>query len=883
MLSPGEKLGPYEIVGPLGAGGMGEVYRARDTRLDRDVAVKILPKHLSENPQFRQRFEREARAVSSLSHPNICSLYDIGRENGTDYLVMECLDGETLDERLKQGALSTDEVLRYAIQIAEALNSAHKQGFIHRDLKPGNVMITKSGAKLLDFGLAKSFSLGSNATDLTSSPTLSSPLTAEGAVIGTFQYMAPEILEGKEADTRSDIFAFGATLYEMATGKTAFEGKTQAGVIGAVLERTPPPLTSVQPMASPALERLIETCLEKDPDQRRQSMHDLVLELQWIAAAGSQAGVPSPVRTRRKKRTKLAWKLAGLFGVGTIVLGFFLLQLMGRETRVVRASLPAPEGTAYHVDIARPGPAAISPDGRLIVFSAEEDDGENALWVRSLNANSAQQLTGTKGASYPFWSPDSRKIGFFTEDGKLRKIDASGGPALTLCEASNGKGGTWNGDGVILFAPDFDSPIHRVSSAGGESIAVTVFDSSRADDSHRHPWFLPDGRRFLYYARTSGVAVLEGKGVVQIASLDGGEDTTLIRSHSNASFASGHILFMRESTLMAQPFDSGKLETTEDPFPIAENVELLGGAMRGVFSASENGILIYQEDADTEFNKLVWVDREGRETGILSESGLHDRAQISPDGTLVVAEIMDPDRGTMDLWIYEVARGIRTRFTFDPADDIVPSWSSDGEKILFTRRDRGASLYVKEVGGSAEEELLLEHEDEAWGGRWSTDGRFVAFGTGEWDIWILPLFGDRVPYPFLESEFQEFLPTFSPDGRWLAYTSDESGKNEVYVSPFPGPGRKWQVSVDGGLGPQWRNDGRALYYLGPDRSQMMAEVDGRGETFSVGALEKLFQNTKMTSGDISDDGELILLQLPVGDRKASSLGLVLNWTAALEE
>ncbi len=892
-LSPGEKLGPYEVLSPAGAGGMGEVYRARDTRLDRVVALKVLPAHVAQDPERRQRFEREARAISSLNHPNICSLYDIGRQDGVDYLVMEYVEGETLAARLERGALPAEQVLRAGIEITDALEKAHRQGVIHRDLKPGNIMLTKSGAKLLDFGLAKS-TAATASQGLTAGPTESKPLTGEGKIVGTFQYMAPEQLEGEEADARSDIFAFGAVLYEMATGRKAFEGKSQASLVAAILHKEPAPISELQPMTPPALDRVVKTCLAKDPDERWQTAHDLKLQLQWVLEAGSQAGVAAPVVARRKIRERLAWGLAGVALLGAIGVGVVARHYARRAqemSRVVRSAVPPPENAAW----ARTFPAlAVSPDGRRLAFAARGADGKELIWVRALDSLAAQPLAGTEGAAQLFWSPDSRFVGF-QADGKLKKIDASGGPALTLTEGSQVRGATWNSEGVIVFAPTFNGPLYRVSAAGGEATPVTKLDEARRENAHRWPCFLPDGKHFLYLARGSSG---EGTGIY-VGSLDGQEPKLILREDTGASYAPpGYLLFVRQDTLMAQRFDAKALELRGEAFPLAEQVRFNGATRRGIFSVSDNGVLVYMGGATAGAAELTWMDRTGKQVGVLGEPGFYSSPRVSPDGKTVAANVFDAGSGNADLWLYDVARGIRTRFTFDPATENFPVWSPDGSRIVFASTRKGQEdIYQKAATGAAAEEVLLATDAQEFPASWSPDGRHLAYyRLGEKtrrDIWILPLFGDpstplgagRKPFSFIETDFDEYGAEFSPDGRWLAYNSDESGRQEVYVVPFRGLGGKWQVSTAGGSRPQWRRDGRELFYLGPDDKVMAAPIKLLGSTVEIGVPKPLWQTTPPPVAgrhwEASADGQRLLT---VATREAGTapLTLVVNWPAELE-
>ncbi len=876
-VAPGTTLGPYEIIALLGAGGMGEVYRARDTRLDRTVAIKILPAHLSGDDEARRRFEREARAVSSLSHPNICALYDVGRHGDSSYLVMEYLEGETLAERLRKGPLPTEDLLRYAAEIAGALNNAHGQGLVHRDLKPGNIMLTAAGAKVLDFGLARSVGSRSH-PELTRSPTMSEPLTAEGTIVGTIQYMSPEQLEGAAPDARSDIFAFGAVLYEMATGRAAFEGKSQASVIAAIMEKDPVPVTTAQPMAPPALDRLVKTCLAKDPDERRQTMHDVLLDLKWMSEGGSRVGIPALVASRRRVRERLAWSAVALFALVSLALGIAYYRNISRDARVIRAYIPAPERTRLYLLSSHPGPASISPDGKRIVFAAMETDArKQVLWVRELDASLAHPLAGTEGAAYPFWSPDGQTVGFFA-DGKLKKVAASGGPTFTLCEAANGKGGTWSADGSILFAPTHNSGICLVSSAGGDARPVTSLDTLRQERSHRFPQFLPDGRRFLFLAWTAGA---QASDAIMIGSLDGDQSRILMKGRSNATYEAGHVLFVRDGTLMAQRFDARRCRITGEVFPVVEGVAFITGASFGVFSASQSDILMYQLAGAEQASELVWTSRTGEPIDHLGDRADYYSPRLSPDGEHIAVEIADPRTSARDIWIYETSSGMPTRFTFDAADDKGIVWSPDGTRIIFSSARKGHyDLYMKSLVGNEPEVLLLESEDDKRATSWSSDERFVAYAS-EGDVWVLPLFGDRQPFLFLGSEFDEGDAAFAPDSRWIAYECDESGKYEVYVTAFPEPGRKWQVSRSGGFmpGTGWRQDGRELLYVDLDGTLTVVDVRSDEGSFRSGPPTPLFDVTGANGGTATADFERFLLALQVAGTASDMLALVINWTA----
>src|SRR6266446_6849714 len=592
-IDAGTKLGPYEILTPIGAGGMGEVYKAADTRLNRTVAIKVLPPHFSDNPEMKQRFEREAQTIAGLNHPNICTLYDVGRQDGTDFLVMEYLEGETLAQRLEKSPLPLAQVLQFGIQIADALDKAHRHGVVHRDLKPGNIMLTPSGAKLLDFGLAKAaVPLAAGAT-LTAAATPSTPVTQEGTILGTFQYMSPEQIEGKELDGRSDIFSLGAVLYEMLIGQRAFPGKSQLSVASAILEKEPAPISAVKPMTPPAFDHAMRRCLAKDPEERWQTARDIAIELKWIAEAGSQLSAKTLDKQRSRNSGRLL--LAALIGTtaAALTLGILYARRPANDAPVARAYIrPMPDSSFIFTGTA--AGFALSPDGRLLAYVASTPDGKSVLWVRPIDSSQAQPLVGTDGATYPFWSPDSRFIGFFA-GGKLKKIESSGGPPFTICDASDGRGGTWNQEGDILLTPAVNTVIFRVSASGGPLIPVTTLDPSKNETTHRWPYFLPDGRHFLYFTGSVFSPRETLTNSVLLGSLDSKESKLLLHSHTNAIYASGHILFMRQFTLMAQPFDTTSLQLTGDAVPIADPVQEGRSVSKNEFSASENGLLTYVE------------------------------------------------------------------------------------------------------------------------------------------------------------------------------------------------------------------------------------------------------------------------------------------------
>jgi hypothetical protein len=910
-LAAGTRLGPYEILAAIGAGGMGEVYKARDTRLDRTVAIKILPESLAADPQFRDRFDREARTISKLDHPHICTLYDVGEQDGTSFLVMQYLEGETLETRLKKGPLPLDHALQVAIQIADALAAAHKAAIVHRDLKPGNVMLTKAGAKLLDFGLAKTGAPVLGGLSLSILPT-TPPITQQGSILGTFQYMAPEQLEGQDADARTDIFAFGAVVYEMLTGKKAFEGKSQASLIGAIMHAEPPPIAASQPLTPAALDHVAKKCLAKQPEGRWQSASDLSDELKWIADAGSQSGmVPDavpPMVVRRSSRERIAWITAVFVAfIAALALGMAgYLNRAPADTHTYRSAilpppaielLPNGSGTAANQ---LPNQFALSPDGRRLVFVAIGGDRLQRLWVRRLDALAAQPLTGTEGGAAPFWSPDSRFVAFVA-GGKLKKVDVLGGPALPLADVDAGFAptGAWNRDDVMLFSPT-RGPLSRMPASGGSAAAVIALDSGRDEVTHASPFFLPDQRHFLYLAlsRAGGAPTT----AVYIGSLDGkGEPKRLLEGVSNAMYAQGHVLFIRARTLMAQPFDSDRMELRGDAVPIAEHVETgNGNTPFGAFTVSENDVLAYRAgDVDIR-SQLIWFDRAAKQLATVGDPADQMNLELSPDGTRAAVSILDGGRYTRDLWIYDVARGLPTRFTFDPADEMLAVWSPDGSRVAFNSRRKGKlDLYVKASSGAGSEEpLLADPRTNLYPSDWSTDGQHLLYFSGNAnsptnnDIWSLPMSGDRKPTEVVRTAFSELYGRFSPDGRFVTYTSNESGRQEVYVSPSNGPGGKWRISTAGGNFSRWRRDGSEIFFLSPDNKLMAAAVEWRGSTFRVVSVRPLFDvrpRLAAFSGsagwpyDVSTDGQRFLVNTLVEEAAPSPITLVVNWTAALKK
>jgi serine/threonine protein kinase len=895
----GTTLAHYRITAALGAGGMGEVWRAEDTKLGREVALKVLPEEFARDPERMARFEREAKVLASLNHPNIATLYGLetaipsGADSDageTTFLAMELVEGEDLSERIKRGAIPVDEAIPIALQIAEALEAAHEAGIVHRDLKPANIKLRPDGTvKVLDFGLAKAWDAETGDSSISMSPTLTAHATAAGVIIGTAAYMSPEQAAGIAADRRADIWAFGVVVWEMLTGHKLFEGETLSHVLASVL-KDEVDLDELPANTPWKLRELIARCLQKKPKQRLQAVGDarIVLEEQ-IADPGKAMTSPGVTATAievlPRWRRLLPWAAVAVLAVA---LAAMTLWIFRQTPQVVSAMVPPPEATDFYLNPASPGPVAVSPDGRSLAFSARDEDGEILLYVRRLDASRARALSDTQNAAYPFWSPDSRWIGYFNRtEGTLKKIDTRGGPPITLCSASNGKGGTWNEDGVIVFTPGSNTPLHRVSSAGGDPTVMTEIDDSR-HNSHRHPRFLPDGRHLLFLAR----GATPPESALMIVELEGGTTTEVMALVTQAEYASGHLLFVRERVLMARPFDPGRHEFEGEAVPVAEGILVVQGASLAAFSVSETGVLSFGTgQADVQL-QLEWRDRAGRTDGTLGDPTFYRSVNISPDDRMAAATVIDTTIGTEDLWIFDLERGLRSRFTFDPGRDFWPIWSPTADTLYFAsdRGGGGYDIYLKKLGGAGELEVVFHSERSLRPSSITPDGsHLLLFGPGDGtgrDISVLALDGKAEEQPFRRTEFNEGDGAFSPDGKWVAYYSDESGEWEVYVTPFPGPGRRWQVSTASGAYPVWRADGREIIYTRMNGELVAARVRSEGESFFVEGEEELFTIRPPENGgphfSISSDGQRFLV-VPTATQPADSLlHLVVNWPTALE-
>jgi serine/threonine protein kinase len=877
------KLGPYEIQSPLGAGGMGEVYRARDVRLDRTVAVKVLASHLSSSPELKQRMEREARAISSLNHPNICHLYDIGSQDGNDYLVMEFLEGETLAERLRKGPVPLNEILKIGTAVAEALSVAHRQGIVHRDLKPANIMLTKAGAKLMDFGLAKS---AAGVPGASSAPLLSaartmteaspvSPLTSAGTVIGTIQYMSPEQIEGKDADARSDLFALGGVFYEMLSGSRPFEGKSQISVASAILEKEPDPISRIQPLTPPAFEHLVHACLAKNPDDRYQSAHDVVLQLKGIAQNGTAALQSS--ENEDSRREPLPWLVAG--GLALLLIAFVLWWHLSKVP-LQTTFFSAPLSFAAR-DV------AVSPNGHTVAIVGRRESEQNDLiWIYEPGGLDASSLTKTEGASFPFWSADGQSLGFFA-DGKLKKLSLSGGPVQTLCDAPSGRGGTWSKDGVILFTPSghLGVGLYRISASGGTPVQITVPDKSLVEDSHRWPFFLPDGIHYLYSAiHLSGRRELSS---VYMGSLGSNEKQLVTKSGANAAYVAPYLLFYHDQTLFGQPLEAGKFEPAGDAVPILTDIQYWPRISEAVFATASTGLLVAQKAGDSGISQLLWFDRKGQQIGIVLKPGIYGNISLSPNGKTVASDTTDPASQNTDVWTYDLDNQSAKRLTFDPAIDSTPIWSPDGSRMVFgSNRGVNFDLYLKDTNGAQEEKQIPQEGSDRFPTDWSRDGKYILYERGA-DLWFVTV-PEFHPARFLKASSTLKGARFSPDGKWVAYSSNESGRWEIYVTSFPEAHGKWQVSNAGGTGPKWRSDGTELFYLSAD-NKMMAVPVKTGSNFDPGTPMVLFQanpremlaTSEQFSYEVSEDGQKFLINTRV--RTATTpLSVVLNWSAKLK-
>ncbi|HLF13616.1 MAG TPA: protein kinase [Bacteroidota bacterium] len=935
----GTTIAQYHILEKLGEGGMGVVYKARDTKLERDVALKFLPDRPGTSDQEKTRFVQEARAASSLNHPNVCTIHDIQEHAGPDgskqmFIVMEFVDGQTLRDRMgSTGSMSLRQAVEIGIQAADGLSAAHDKGIVHRDIKPENIMIRKDGiAQIMDFGLAK----------LRASSSKITRLTREGSTVGTAGYMSPEQVQGLDSDHRSDIFSLGVLLYELFTGQLPFKGVHETALAYEIVNVDPAPMSVMKPDIDPSLDAIVLECMEKDPNERTQSAKQVAVDLRRYkressrqkasritaarpvyTGAGSVSGVTSGAASGVASRASAAstgampvggdsgefsgeytgaaaqpaagrsrsivpWIVAGLFFLTTAgaLLFHFTNPPVPPPRRVTRATIMAPLNANFNVG--NGGHIAISPDGRIVAFAASDTTGRNSLWVRPVGSMTPILLPGTNGATYPFWSPDNRTVAFFA-GGKLKKIDAAGGPTLTICDAADGRGGTWNREGVIVFSPEANGLLSKVSAAGGLPVPLSKVDSGVVAINHRWPHFLPDGRHFVYTTQSTVGGIVDDS--IRIASIDGGYDTVLMIGNSNVEYASGHLLFHRQSMLMAQPFDTVRLAFTGDAVPIAEELQYSNFRYRAIFSVSGEGVLIYQGGAE-QTGRIAILDGAGNTVQVLDFKNPAG-GRFSSDGKRIVLESRDDQARTADIWIRDIESGRDSRFTFDAAIDRTPVWSPGDDSIVFSStRSKRYDLYVKHTNGTDAEQLLLQSDQDKFVSDWSRDGRTLAFYTTgsmttKMDLWILPLTGDRKPIPFLRTEFREGLGSFSPDGRWIAYMSDETVRWEIYVRALDGSAGKWQISIDGGVAPRWAGDGKTIYFGSADRKAMAAAVRVVNSAVVVDSIRTLFDydSRSIIGGysDITPDGRRVLARIGESRLTTPPITMVVNWNEELKK
>jgi eukaryotic-like serine/threonine-protein kinase len=863
-LASGTRLGPYEIAATLGAGGMGEVYRAKDTRLGREVAIKVLPAHFSSEPVRRQRFEREAKAISGLNHPNICVLYDVGHQDGVDYLVMEYIDGETLGKRLERGPLPAEQVATIGREIAGALDRAHRAGIIHRDLKPGNIIVTKTGAKLLDFGLARPATDAASLATLTMAGPVES-VTQQGMIVGTIRYMSPEQIEGKELDGRTDIFSLGAVLYEALTGGKAFPGKNQLSVASAILEKEPAPILTLKPMTPAALEHAIRRCLAKDREERWQTARDLAGELKWIGEGDSSNSLVLLQKDVRSSwRERIAWGLVAMLALATILMATGMRRHTTRPLQMLRVTLQPPPGGSF-----LPYNFAISPDGSRLAFVALGAEGRTALWLRELSSTNSLELTGTDGATYPFWSPDGQQIGFFAQ-GRVKAMEFTNSSVRNICEAIQGFGGTWNQDGIILFASGITGPMYRVSANGGTPEAVTK-TGERRTESHHWPYFLPDGKHFLYFVNWSGPESAQKDGIY-VGSLDGSTKLISADVTGNVQYAQGYLVYVRDRTVMAQPFDVASLQTTGPASALTQQeVDKFFDFWQSSFSISQDGKLVFASAADAPA-RLVWYDNTGKELGQFPEIG-YGGPQFSPNGRFLAAHADDEHNGKHFIRLYDLQRGVSSRLT-EGGNESNPVWSPDGKYVAY--RDATSSIAVTPADGSAPPKVVMSGSNVI-PCDWSLDGHLIFMSLGEAPYPSLDVFSvrDRTTSTVVKMGAEA---QFSTDGKWLAYVGVPM--RQVVVQRFPVPGAHIQISsMAGSSQPRWSRDGKRIYFTQPDRKIMVVSFDAIKESASPPELVAQTRVTTSAFGwfqyGVAPDGRLLVNSLPASN--SSPLTLVLNW------
>jgi eukaryotic-like serine/threonine-protein kinase len=885
MLPSGSQLGPYTIASPLGAGGMGEVYRARDSRLGRDVAIKVLPSSSSADADRLQRFEQEARAAAALNHPNILALYDIGRSDAGPYLVTELLEGETLRASLERGAIPVRKAIDQGVQIARGLAAAHDRGIVHRDLKPENVFITSGGhAKILDFGLAKLLAPESTIASGSMVAT-AAPATTPGVVLGTVGYMAPEQVRGQHADHRADIFAFGAVLYEMLSGRRAFQRDTAAETMTAILKDDPPELSASSITMSPALQRIVGRCLEKNPAARFHSAGDLAFALDALSSSGS--AVTTTISSGRPRSARLAWVVAAAAIVALAAVASWISSRPLPRSELVRFTFTLPEAWTLELETNATMPLAVAPNGRAILLRALDKSGVASLLIRRLDEVEPRLVPGTTGVDSFFWSPDSSSIAFVA-DGKIQRLDLAGGPPTVLGEALDLLVGAWSPSGTIVIGSY--RGLLQVPQTGGT--VSTLIPMGQDEAFYSLPQFLSDGRRFTYVVAVGDAVRGGGQRRLMLGSLGNAERKMLFDTReflTPLGLTHGHLLFVRGNAVLAQPYDEATMTPLGDAVPIVTQVQLIPNRPYGAASVSSTGVLAYVPENLNVVRRLAWFDRSGRRTDVPGDADFIN-VEISPDGKSVALAILDPTRRTRDIWIHDLARGVRTRFTFDPGEERTAIWSPDSARLVYNAQRSGVErdLFARMSNGSVGETTVLADGLSKDPMDISPDGRYLLYRVSAKtrnDIWIQPLDGSGKPSAFLASEHNENYARFSPDGKWIAYTGEESGQPQVYVVPFPGPGGKWQVSSVGGAYPKWRGDGRELFYLAPDGSMMAVTVDGTTSAFRAEAPRALFRVPVASligyQYAVTKDGQRFLVNTAIP--APIPVTVVTDWTSTLKK
>jgi serine/threonine protein kinase/Tol biopolymer transport system component len=887
-------LAHYKILEKIGSGRMGEVYLAEDTELDRKIALKVLPPDLAESEERRARFRREAKALAALNHPNIVTVFSVEEAEGVHFITMELVRGKTLSELIPKRGLPLNKFFEITIPLADAVSAAHQQEVIHRDLKPANLMQDVEGRlKILDFGLAK-WRQELGGAGISELPT--QLRTQEGLIVGTMAYMSPEQAEGKTIDQRSDNFSLGVILYELATGERPFRGDSPAAVLSSILRHDPPPVSELAPTKPRQLARIIRKCLAKEPSRRYQTALDIRSDLEALreeVSSGDLESSEAPTarlgERGRRIRERIAWALSAFFVASSLaVVGYFSRDRVDREG-LIRFQLerPGPETVGWG------GIPAVSPDGKSVAFTGQEEAGSQVLWIRALDSLAARALPGTEGATRPFWSPEGNFIGFFA-GGKLKKIAANGGPTETIGDAGD-LGGTWNRDGDIVFSNGNRFPLYRISAEGGVSEPITTLDTSRGENSHRHPQFLPDGRHFLYLARSSQPE----HTAIYVGSLDSNDVKRVMTAQTNAFYSPpGYLLFVREGALKAQPFDADKHLPSGTAHLVAEGLSYTATSASARFGVSANGRVLTFVEGSTTNRQLAWFDRKGDLLGRVGPSGEYIQPRVSPDGKRIAVSQPDPTTGNRDLWLMEVSQGIPSRFTLDASNDWCPVWSPDGREVLFSSDPEGVScLFTKDASGADDSKLLYCTDSPMFVQDWSSDGRLVVYTTGDDRLFLWSIEGEEDPESIVPPGFRGGAAEFSPDANWIAYTSDESGQWEVWVRSIPlrskgvapSSAGKWQVSSNGGTDPRWRRDGGELFYLAPDNSLMAVET-GRAGTFVPTAPKVLFRSRATGTAwagarqiyDVAADGERFLIVTQAAEAAKSRLTVVVNWAAGLE-